>query len=137
AGCSLPADSPNLDKPPSHDSASQAIADLLILHIDHLVNAIAQASQRACVKLLCQCNPEMQNAVHECLEKTESQQEHTLMVLDAVSFHNANAVVPFRDKILSLHQSPNYAIRRAAQTIGKRIGCEETVTRVDPIPLPE
>src|SRR5262249_10461595 len=78
----------------------------------------------------------VQSIVHECLEKTESQQEHILMVLDAVSLHNPNVVAPFRNTILSLHQSPNYAIRRVAQIIGRRIGCEETVADPHTISLP-
>ena len=135
-GCSLPTDSPDLNEQPSHDSPSRAIADLLILHIDHPVYAVAQASKRTCAKLLLQRDLAVQSVVHECLEKTESQQEHILVVLDAVSLHDPNAVAPFRNKILSLHQSPNYAIRRVAQIIGRRIGCEETVADPHPISLP-
>jgi hypothetical protein len=135
-GCSFSADSPDLDEQPSHDSPSRSIADLLLLYIDHPVYAVAQASQKTCAKLLLQHNPAMQNAAREYLEKTESQQEHLLMVLDAISLQDSNAVAPFRNKIQLLYQSSNYAIRRVAQTIGKRIGCEQTVTHAHPIPLP-
>jgi hypothetical protein len=135
-GCSLPTDSPDLKEPPSHDNPSRAIADLLMLHIDHPVYAVAQASQRTCVKLLLQRDLAVQSIIHEYFEKTESQQEHILMVLDAVSLHDPNAVAPFRNKILSLHQSPNYATRRAAQIIGRRIDCEQTVAAPHPMPLP-
>jgi hypothetical protein len=77
-GCSFSTDSPDLNEQPSHDSPSRAIADLLILHIDHPVDAVAQASQRACIKLLLQRDPVVQDAVCEGLEKTESQQEYIL-----------------------------------------------------------
>jgi hypothetical protein len=135
-GHSFPADSPDLNAQPSHDSPSRAIADLLILHIDHPVFAVAQASQRTCTKLLLQRDLAVQSAIHEGLEKTESQQEQILMILDAVSRRDPNAVVPFRNKILSLYQSSNYAIRHAAQIIGRRLGYEQTVAAPHPIPLP-
>ena len=122
---SLPTDGPaEIDRQPIPDTAHRAIADLLLLYIDHPVNAVAQAAQRVCAKLLFRHNPTIQDAVHEFLEKTESHQEHILMVLDAVSFQEPDTVVPFCRKIASLHQSPNYAIRRAAKTIYKYIGCE-------------
>jgi hypothetical protein len=135
-GCSLPTDSPELNEQPSHDSPSRAIADLLILHIDHPIYAVAQASKWTCAKLLLQRDLVVQSVVHDFLKKTESQQEHILMVLDAVSRPDPNAVAPFRDIILSLHQSSNYAIRQAAQIIGRRIGCEQTVPAPHPMPLP-
>jgi hypothetical protein len=135
-GCSLPADSPDLKEQPSHDSPSRAIADLLILYIDHPMYVVAQASKRTCAKLLLQHDLAVQSVVHECLEKTESQQENILVVLDAVSLHDPNVAALFRNKILSLRQSPNYAIRQAAQIIGNRIGCEQTVAAPHPMPLP-
>jgi len=122
---SLPADGPaEIDQQPIPDTAHRAIADLLLFHIDHPVNAVAQAAQRVCAELLLRQDPTIQDAVHEFLEKTESHQEHILMVLNAASFQEPDAVVPFCIKIASLCQSPNYAIRRAAQTICKYIGCE-------------
>jgi hypothetical protein len=78
-GCSLPTDSPDLNEEPSHDSPSQAIADLLILHVDPPVYAVAQVSKRTCAKLLLQRDLAVQSVVHEYLEKTESQQEYILI----------------------------------------------------------
>ena len=134
---SLPTDgSAEIDRQPIPDTAHRAIADLLLLHIDHPVNAVAQAAQRVCAKLLFRHDPTIQDAVHEFLEKTESHQEHILMVLDAVSFQEPDAVVPFCRKIASLHQSPNYAIRRAAKTIYEYIGCELPDSSHDLMPPP-
>ena len=133
----LPTDGPTeIDQRPIPDTAHRAITDLLLLHIDHPVNAVAQAAQRVCAKLLFRHDPTIQDAVHEFLEKTESHQEHILMVLDAVSFQEPDAVVPFCRKIASLHQSPNYAIRRAAKTICEYIGCELPDSSHDLMPPP-
>nr|QNO43656.1 hypothetical protein MOOKMAHM_00025 [Methanosarcinales archaeon ANME-2c ERB4]QNO45114.1 hypothetical protein AGMAKMMB_00001 [Methanosarcinales archaeon ANME-2c ERB4]QNO50360.1 hypothetical protein BOLHPIDD_00001 [Methanosarcinales archaeon ANME-2c ERB4] len=122
---SLPMDGPTeLYQRSISDTAHRAIADLLLCHIDHPVNAVSQAAHRVCAKLLFRHDPTIQDAIHEFLEKTESHQEHILMVLDAVSFQEPDAVVPFCRKIASLCQSPNYAIRRAAKTICEYGGCE-------------
>ncbi len=125
-----------IDQQPISDTASRAIADLLLFHIDHPVNAVAQAAQRVCAELLLRYDPTIQDAVHEFLEKTESQQEHILMVLDAVGFQEPDAAVPFCRKIASLHQSPNYAIRRATKTICEYIGYELPDSSHDLMPPP-
>jgi len=135
--CSLPTDSCTyLDKQPLHDTPPRAVADLLMLHLDHPVNAVAQGAKRACGKLLARRDPVIQDAVHEFLEKTESHQEHILVVLDAASVQDPDAVLPIGDKIVSLHQSRNYAIRRAARTICKRIGLKVPQVSDILIPLP-
>jgi len=134
---SLPADGPaEIDQQPIPDTAHRAIADLLLFHIDHPVDAVAQAAQRVCAELLLRQDPTIQDAVHEFLEKTESQQEHILMVLDAVSFQEPAVVVPFCRKIASLCQSPNYAIRRVAKTICEYGGCELPDSSYDLMPPP-
>lgn len=136
-GTSLLADGPtDLDQQPLQDTPPRAVADLLMLHLAHPASVLAQAAQRACAKLLLRRDSVIQDAVHEFLEKTESHQEHILMVLDAVSLQDPDAVAPFRGKIVSMHRSPNYAIRRAVRTICGRIGCEPAQASHSPTPLP-
>jgi hypothetical protein len=71
-GCSFPTDSPDLNEQPSHDSPSRAIADLLMIHIDHPVYAVAQASKRTWAKLLLQRDLAVQSEAYPIVKTKKS-----------------------------------------------------------------
>jgi hypothetical protein len=121
----LAADGPTgLDQPPAQDTASRALADLLVLQLQHPAIAVAQCAQRACTRLLLRGNHFVRQALREALESGEAAQEAVLIVLDAVGLRAPDALVPLRDAIQGLYNSPNYAVRHTARTVGERIGCE-------------
>ena len=125
SGSSWPASSPtHIREDPPHDTPSRALGDLLMTHLDHPANAVGQGAQRACLGLLLRGNPAMRKAVEEYLDRSESHQEQILMLLDAVSIGEPQAVAPFRDRIADLVHSPSYAIRWIARTICNRVGVE-------------
>ena len=136
-GCSFPANGLMIGKQLPQDTSARAIADLLMFHLDHPANVVAQAAQRACMKLLLQRDEVMQNAMNENLEGTENSQECILMVLDAVSLQEPDAVTPFCDKVIHLLDSPNYTIQRISHTICNRIGRGLTPTYSQPNPPPK
>jgi hypothetical protein len=133
----LPAGGPvDLDLQPARDSASAAIADLLVLHIDHPAIAVAQAAQKTVAELMLTREPAMEKATREVLGGNESQQQRALMVLDAVSLRKPGVVAAFKQDILSLYASPNYGIQRAAQILGERLGVRRPSVALPIIALP-
>lgn len=118
------------------DTPSRALTDLIAYHLDHPVNAVAKSAQRACASLLLEYDQAMQDAILACLESSESLQESSLVVLDAVSIEKPDALSLFQNSIAGLRQSPNYAIRYIANKVGKRIGLEPAPLRSQAAQLP-
>lgn len=101
-----------------------AIADLLMLYVEHPTSPVTKVAWRTCAKCLLQSNEAVQQVVRQFLDDTEERQERLIAVLDAVSLRTPESIAPFRDQILQLCYSPNYNIRRAAQIISERLGLE-------------
>jgi hypothetical protein len=114
----------DLSDVPPKDTIEQAIAELLGIHIGHPVSAMSQVTQHACSKLLIQNNLAMREVVKELLIGQEADQEHLLSVLDCVSDHAPDALIPLKQYIAALRQSPNYAIRETAHRVCIRLGDE-------------
>jgi len=104
------------------DTMEQAIAELLGIHVSHPVSAISQATQHACARLLTQNNLAMREVVKELLTGQEADQEHLLVVLECVSVHAPDTLIPLKQYIAALRQSPNYAIRETAHRVCLRLG---------------
>jgi hypothetical protein len=118
-----------LTKAPDADTPEMAVADLLMLHVEHPTSPVTKVAWRACAKCLLQSNQAVQHAVRQFLEDTEERQERLLPVLDAVSLRTHEPIFLFRNQLLKLCSSPNYTIQRAARIICKRLGFEaEQVT---------
>jgi len=114
----IPGDAPGLPE----DMPGLALAHLIAAHVDHPCSAVLEAAQRACGQLLLKRNTYMQEAVRRLLAGTESQQQHMLVILDAVSLEGSGGVSVFRREIEALAGSANYAIRAAARAICTRSG---------------
>lgn len=119
-----------------HDTADWAFADLLMANLNHPANAIANAAQQTWGRGLIENNPTIVECLKESFEGSEDLLEHILLVLDAVSVRNSNAILPFREELARLRHSPNYAIRKISEVLCERIGCEPTVDMFPRIPLP-
>lgn len=121
----LPPDQPeDFGVPPTDDTPSRAVGDLIALHIDHPSTLVAHASQRSCTELLLRDEPSIRQAVLELLNDSESYQEHILPVLEAVALKAPSCLAAFRAQIVRSSQSTNYGIRLAARDICECLGWE-------------
>ena len=104
------------------DTPSRAIVELAVAHLCHPCLAIAQAAQRTLGKLLLQGVPDALAVLVDCFNRSESHQEHILVVLDAVALIEPQAVSGFRPHIEELVDSPNWSIRSMAGSVIKTCG---------------
>ncbi|MDP1945864.1 MAG: hypothetical protein Q8L77_00045 [Nitrospirota bacterium] len=134
-----PAAMPNLlSEVLDDDTPAHAIADLIMLHLEHPTSPVMRWAWRASAKLLLCHHANIEQEIGEWLNGTEERQERSLRVLDSVSLKDPKVITLFHPQITSLQQSPNFEIRRIAKVICQRTGITPTVsTSVQPRPLPE
>ena len=103
------------------DTAQHAIADLLILYLDHLSYPVAQGAVRACTSAFLSGSKAVPTALQGALNATEQMVERGLMVLDAASLELPTVVGSFAHTLARLRTSPNFAIRSIASVVQARI----------------
>lgn len=116
----------DLSEVPPSDTVEQAAAELIGIHIGHPVGAMNQAAQHACAALLMRDNLSMREVTRELLAGPEADQEHLLIILESISAHAPDALIPLRQMIAELRRSPNYAIREATHGVCLRLGDDTT-----------
>ncbi len=125
-----------ISAPCPYDTSARTLADLLTLHTTSPINLIAHSAQRACISLLLQNDPAIQDAVADLLRKSERGQECGLMMLDAVSLVSPELLTPFESELAILGASPNFSIRSLAQELADRAGFNLPVPTAKELPLP-
>jgi hypothetical protein len=113
---------PGLTNPPAPDSPEQALADLLGMHVAHPANEVAECAKRACARCLLDGEVALQTTLGDLLDGTEEQQEHVLVVLDAVSHENPLLIRGWQEQIIALTGSPNFGIRQTSLALCSRNG---------------
>lgn len=120
------------------DTPAHAVADLIMLHLEHPTSPVMRWAWRASVKLLLNHQANIEQEIGEWLNGTEERQERSLRVLDSASLKDPNVIMRFQLQVAKLQHSPNYEIRRIANVIFQRAGIAPTVTAsVEPTTLPE
>jgi hypothetical protein len=94
------------------DTPSRAIATLLSFHLDHPSYPVAQGAVRACISGLLQRNVAIIAALKEALIRTEQSTERALMVLDAASAEEAEAVASFGEILEQASKSKQAATHK-------------------------
>lgn len=125
----------NLEGEYAQDTPSRALADFIVSHTNHNINVISQSSKRICGKLLLKKNTDIQEAILEYLEKSESYQENILQLFESLVVNEGDAISSFKSKIIGLSKSPNYEIRRISHNLCKTLGFQITSKAIF-IPLP-
>ncbi len=131
----------NFEEISENNTTSNAINLLLSLHLDHPSYVVAQGGVRACTSILLAKAEETNFPVEhnalvvtltEALERHEKATERGLMVLDAVSLRNPEAIVPFMEVLNQLRYSLNFLIRLiATQVYTRATGEEPRLLRMD------
>ncbi len=107
------------------DTADQALADLLGAQMTHPVSQIAASALRMGARRMLAGDQVMLRTVRNMLEQSEADQETALQLLDAVILDDSGMDLPFRDNIVALQGSPNFAIRHAARALAIRLGYDQ------------
>ncbi len=118
----LPAGPPALDVPQPDDTSARALADVLVWHLGHPVQAVAQAAARAIGELLMAGNSDIVAEVDRALRRPDGDHMPILMVLDAVSLAHTDTTAPFADALNNLRVSGDYAERTVASNVSERLG---------------
>lgn len=105
----------------AENTPGQAIADLLLLYLDHPSYIVAQGAVRACAVALLDGSEIVKTALTRALAHTDQACERALMVLDAVSAKSPMLIRPFNDILERLLSSPNFTIRLVAATVYARV----------------
>lgn len=125
------------EKEKVEDNPSIALMSLVLVCLNHPVRFISQMAMHICVNLLLESDIIVQNSLNEFLGEDESYQESIFMILDAVSLKDPSKIEIFREKIVDLHKSPNYLIKRISWILCRRIGCNFAEETNKTIKLPE
>jgi hypothetical protein len=112
---------------PSKDTVEQAMAELIGIHLGHPVKTMNQMAQRACALLLTQNNLAVREMTGELLAGQEVVQENLLIILESVSAHAPNSLLPLAQQIAALQQSPNYVVRASTRAICQCLGNDSNV----------
>lgn len=130
-------DTPDIEYEATPDIPEFAFIDMLLQFVNHHINVLAQAAQRAVAKLLLDYDEATQHVLIESLkDEYNDTHEPLIIVLEAVSCINPNTLKPFEETILQLYASPSYEVRRAAKHICERVGWKEPEPLFQSITLP-
>jgi hypothetical protein len=113
-----------LSKRAEDDTATSALIDLVLSHLNHPVGKLARAAQRIVGKALIEQNPAVCERVGILLDGSEHDQESLLNILDAVSWRELGVLAPFQERLVKQAQSMNYGIRSTAQGLCQCLGLQ-------------
>ncbi|MBN1316411.1 MAG: ATP-binding protein [Anaerolineales bacterium] len=103
------------------DTPDYAIADLVVLHLDHPSFIVAQCAVRVCTALLLDNCKSITTALRNALRHTDEVIERALMAVDAASEQDVAAIISFEQELERLIVSPHFGIRLIASRILARI----------------
>ncbi|MBD3335964.1 MAG: hypothetical protein GF355_10660 [Candidatus Eisenbacteria bacterium] len=109
------------------DTPEQAVADLLVLYLDHPSYAVAQAAVQGCTAALLDASLAVTTALKEALESSDQVVERALMVLDAARMEDPSVAASFNGALTRLRSSPNFTVRLIASAVYARISDESPV----------
>jgi len=133
----LPEDEPaELHQTPLGDTTAHALTDLLLAHLDHSVNALADSAKRCLRNGLLRGDRHIIDAAREALKGGEGLQEALVMVLQGLTSTNPGVIKALEEAILNLRTARNHAVRRAADLIAKGIGAAPLRKEARPTELP-
>jgi len=132
---SLPSVAPPLDVAPNQDTAAVALADLILHYLTHPINVLAQGAQKACLRLILQGDSTLIMAVLPHWDD-EGFQERFLPILEAASLQSPSYLQPFREQIIPLAQSPNFAVRMVSRRLCTAAGWQKDQKELKKSPLP-
>jgi hypothetical protein len=118
------------------DLPGDAVVDVLLLHLEHPVSALAASARRCLRNGLQRGDTFIHEAVRRSLRSEEALQESAMMAVEAAASENPSVVAPFQDLIVDLLKSRNHAIRNAARRTAQRIGYTEMDSSRRPMALP-
>ena len=117
-----------------NDTPHRAIVELISAQLDHPCVEIAQAAQRCLGKLLLERANDVSDVLAQALDQSGERYERVLMLIDAISAIDPEAVAEFRDKVRRFTVSPSWLTRVMSQAIMRNCGWSEL--DVSPILLP-
>jgi hypothetical protein len=132
---SLPSEAPPTDVAPEQDTAALAIANLILQYLVYPTNILAQGAQKACLRLILQGDNALIRAVLPHWDNEEFQ-ERFLPILDAASLQSPSYLQPFREQIVPLAQSPNFAVRTVSRRLCASAGWQKDQKELRKSPLP-
>ena len=103
------------------DAPDRAVADLILLYMDHPSFPVAQAAVRTASASLIDGSEAMYAVLLEAIRGDNKPAERVLMVLDAVSIQKANILEPFLGELHQLRSSPDFTIRLIAEAVLSRL----------------
>lgn len=104
------------------DSSINALNDFVSSYIAHPVNVLSYAALFVYLEILLSGDETTENYVRKLLRGSEREQEAVVMILDAAGCKDKRIIEKFRDELLTLVASPNFALRFAAQKMLGEIG---------------
>ena len=120
----------------SNDTPHRAIFELISAQLGHPCVAIAQAAQRCLGKLLLERANDVSDVLAKELDQSGARCERVLMLIDAVSATDPEAVAQFRDKVRRFTVSPSWLTRNMSRAIMRNCGWSEPATSPILLPLP-
>jgi hypothetical protein len=109
------------------DTPEQAVADLLVLYLDHPSYAVAQAAVQAGTAALLDGSQAVRAALERALSSTNQAVERALMVLDAASIEDPSVAVSFKGTLSRLRSSMNFTVRLIASAVYARLSDDSSM----------
>ena len=118
------------------DNPHRSMVDLIVAHLGHPCVPVVQAAQRCLGQLLLERANYVVDVLIEALEKSGERLEPALMIIDAVSSFNPEAVEGFRDVVCRLDRSPSWMVKRITRAIIANCGWSQHAAVPIARPLP-
>ena len=118
----IASDLPNLFEEQREDTPQRALQTCLMEFFCHPIRAVSHGAQRAIGTLILENPNDLASILSQNLQKSECHQERILALLDSVDRTGSSPVTQFRSEVEALAESPNWAIRRIAESITETHG---------------
>ena len=120
----------------SGDTPHKAIVEFISAQLGHPCVAIAQAAQRCLGQLLMERADDVSDALAKALQQSDEQREGVLMLIDAVSSIDPDAVAQLGDAVRELTASTSWLTRVMSRAIIGNCGWPQPATSPILRPLP-